>query len=148
MGDSSHPLVREVHYRRDGTGVIYFEPVHIQWMPMQRPYLDVIEVSLGQSNGNLVSFGDSGIKSRNTLQRKKGDTSCEGSGVTEELIKIASHVLLNSLQSGFHAAASGKSLCMAEQVIGQSLKRGLKRKAGNETNALKNQSGQCSTVTT
>ena len=56
MGDSEHPLIREVHYRQDGSGVVYFEPIHIQWMPMHREYLDVIEVSLGESNGNLADF--------------------------------------------------------------------------------------------
>ena len=55
----------------------------------------------------------------------------QGSGVTEELIKIASPVLLHSLQSGLHGAASGKSLGLAGQVIGQSLKQGSKQKAGS-----------------
>ena len=62
MGDSSHSLVREMHYSRDRTDVIYFELVHIQWMPMRRPYLDVIEARLGENNGNLVSFGQGAIE--------------------------------------------------------------------------------------
>ena len=55
----------------------------------------------------------------------------QGSGVTEDLIKIASPVLMNAMQSGLQAAASGRSLGDAGEVAGQSLKRGLKRKAGS-----------------
>ena len=55
VGDASHPLVREVYYRRTGVGTVYFEPLHIQWL--RRPYLDVIEFSLHESSGHLVAFG-------------------------------------------------------------------------------------------
>ena len=57
VGDASHPLVREVYYRQSGVGTVYFEPLHIQWLPLRRPYLDVIEVSLAESRGHLVAFG-------------------------------------------------------------------------------------------
>ena len=55
----------------------------------------------------------------------------QGSGVTEDLIKIASPVLLNALQSGLHAAAGGQSLGAAGQVVGESLKQGFKRRVGS-----------------
>ena len=57
VGDASHPLVREVYYRRSGVGTVYFEPLHIQWLLLRRPYLDVIEVSVAESSGPLVAFG-------------------------------------------------------------------------------------------
>ena len=44
----------------------------------------------------------------------------QGSGVKEDMIKIASPVLLNALQSGLHVAAGGKSLGVAGQFVGQS----------------------------
>ena len=53
----------------------------------------------------------------------------QGSGVTEDLIKIASPVLMNAMQSGLQAAASGRSLHAIGGMVGQSLKRSLKRKA-------------------
>ena len=53
----------------------------------------------------------------------------QGSGVTEDLIKIASPVLMNAMQSGLQATASGRSLDALGGVVGQSLKRSLKRKA-------------------
>ena len=58
MGDAEHPLVREVHYQRRGGGDVYFEPIHIQWMPMRRRYLDVIEVSIAESDGRLAILGE------------------------------------------------------------------------------------------
>ena len=54
----------------------------------------------------------------------------DGDGFTEELIKIAAPVILESLQSGLRTASSGKSLGVVGDVIGQTLKRGVKRKAG------------------
>jgi len=33
VGSQHHPLVREVEYRRQGKGMAYFEPFHIQWLP-------------------------------------------------------------------------------------------------------------------
>ena len=58
-------------------------------------------------------------------------TACsqDGDGFTEELIKIASPVVLESLQSGPRTASSGKSLDVGD-VIGQTLKRGVRPKAG------------------
>ena len=58
MGDAEHPLVREVHYQRRGGGEVYFEPVHIQWMPMRRRFLDVVEVSVAESDGRLAILGE------------------------------------------------------------------------------------------
>ena len=63
MGDSEHPLVREVHYQRRGGGDAYFKPVQIKWMPMRRTYLDVVKVSVAESDGRLAAFG----KERRTI---------------------------------------------------------------------------------
>ena len=60
VGNSEHPLIHEMHYRQDDSGVVYFEPTHIQWMPMRREYLDVIEVILGESTGQLATFAGGG----------------------------------------------------------------------------------------
>ena len=57
IGAQLHPLVREVEYRRQGKGVAYFEPLHIQWLPCRCEYMDTIEVELAESNGALVKFG-------------------------------------------------------------------------------------------
>ena len=56
MGDSEHPLIREVIYHRRRGGSLYFEPTHIQWMPMRHTYLDVVEISVAESDGRLATF--------------------------------------------------------------------------------------------
>ena len=57
VGDTEHPLVREVAYKCYGLGSVYFEPLHVQWMPVLRLYMDMIEVQLAESNGALLKFG-------------------------------------------------------------------------------------------
>ena len=57
VGGQLHALVREVEYRRQGKGVAYFEPLHIQWLPCRREYLDHVEVEIAESAGGLVQFG-------------------------------------------------------------------------------------------
>ena len=56
VGDGLHPLVREVYYRGSSVGTMYFAPLHIQWLPLCRPYSDVIKVSSAESSGRLVAF--------------------------------------------------------------------------------------------
>ena len=57
VGGQLHALVREVEYRRQGQGVAYFEPLHIQWLPCRREYMDHVEVEIAESQGGLVKFG-------------------------------------------------------------------------------------------
>ena len=57
VGGQLHALVREVEYRRQGKGVAYFEPLHIQWLPCRREYMDHVEVEIAESAGGLVQFG-------------------------------------------------------------------------------------------
>ena len=51
VGGQQHALVREVEYRRQGHGVAYYEPLHIQWLPCRREYKDVVEVEVAESHG-------------------------------------------------------------------------------------------------
>ena len=44
VGDTEHPLVRK--WSTNAIESVYFEPLHVQWMPVRRPYMDVIEVQL------------------------------------------------------------------------------------------------------
>ena len=57
IGGQMHALVREMDYRRQGRGTAYFEPLHIQWLPCRREYMDVLEVQVAESHGGLVKFG-------------------------------------------------------------------------------------------
>ena len=57
VGGQLHAMVREVEHRHQGKGVAYFEPLHIQWLPCRREYMDVVEVEIAKSHGDLVKFG-------------------------------------------------------------------------------------------
>ena len=48
VGDTEHPLDREVPYQCHGSRSTYFEPLHVQWIPVHRLFVDVVEVQLAQ----------------------------------------------------------------------------------------------------
>ena len=57
VGDVEHPLIQKVPYKDDGSGSFYFGLQQVQWMPLGRPCLDVIEVQIGNIQGVLVNLG-------------------------------------------------------------------------------------------
>ena len=57
VGGQQHAMLREVEYRRQGKGVAYYEPLHIQWLSCRREYMDVVEVEIAETHGGLVRFG-------------------------------------------------------------------------------------------
>ena len=52
-----HRALKTWRYLRNGLckGLAYFEPLHIQWLPCRREYIDTMQVS--GSHGGLVQFG-------------------------------------------------------------------------------------------
>ena len=54
----------------------------------------------------------------------------QGLGLTEDMIRIAALVVLESVRAGYEAAAQGASWQAASQAAVQALKRVLKRKTG------------------
>lgn len=54
MGGQLHPLMREVHFAE--TGIRYFEPLHYQWMPLRRAWVDTVEVELADPDGTTPAF--------------------------------------------------------------------------------------------
>ena len=73
MGNSVKDLLCEIRYKREGRGAIYFEPVHIQYIPVRNNIVETIETEVAKSEtGALVKFGKGeGIL---TLHFKKVDT--------------------------------------------------------------------------
>ena len=73
MGNSIKDLLREIRYKREGRGAIYFEPVHIQYIPVRNNIVETIATEVAESEtGALVKFGKGeGIL---TLHFKKADT--------------------------------------------------------------------------
>ena len=62
VGDQVTDLLRQINFSRTGKGAQYFEPLHIQYIPVRKETLDIIEVQVAETTGELVKFGD-----RNTV---------------------------------------------------------------------------------
>ena len=58
MGDQVTDLLREVNNKREGKGSQYFKPLHIQYIPVCKEVLDIIEVQVAETTGDLVKFGE------------------------------------------------------------------------------------------
>ena len=60
VGDKIVDLLREVKYDRTTRGQVYFEPRHIQYIPVRREVMDIIEVQVAETVGSsddLAQFG-------------------------------------------------------------------------------------------
>ena len=60
VGDKIVDLLREVKYDRTTRGQVYFEPRHIQYIPVRREVMDIIEVQVAETIGasdDLAQFG-------------------------------------------------------------------------------------------
>ena len=53
VGNEVTDLPGEVNFLRKGEGVHYFEPLHIQYIPLRKQVLDLIETT-----GDLARFGE------------------------------------------------------------------------------------------
>ena len=51
-------LLREVNFRHKGEGVQYFEALHIQYIPLRKQVLDIIETQVAETTGDLARFGE------------------------------------------------------------------------------------------
>ena len=58
VGNQVTDLLREVNFRRKGEGVQYFEPLHIQYIPLRKQVLDIIETQVAETTGDLARFGE------------------------------------------------------------------------------------------
>ena len=58
MGNKVKDLLREIRYKREGGGSVYFEPLHIQYIPVRNTIVETIETEVAESEtGQLVNFG-------------------------------------------------------------------------------------------
>ena len=58
VGNQVTDLLREVNYKREGKGYQYFEPLHIQYIPVHKDVVDIIETEVAETTGELVQFGE------------------------------------------------------------------------------------------
>ena len=57
VGNQVTDLLREVNYEREGKGSQYFEPLHIQYIPVRKETIDIIETQVAETKGDLTQFG-------------------------------------------------------------------------------------------
>ena len=58
VGNKVKDLLREVRYKREGRGAVYFELLHIQYIPVRNHIIETIEAEVSESEtGYLVNFG-------------------------------------------------------------------------------------------
>ena len=57
VGNQVTDLLREVNYEREGKGSQYFEPLHIQYIPVRKETIDIIETQVAETTGDLTHFG-------------------------------------------------------------------------------------------
>jgi len=58
VGNRVTDLLREVKYKREGRGTMYFEPLHIQYIPLRNEVIEIIQTQVAETNGDLVKFGE------------------------------------------------------------------------------------------
>ena len=61
VGNRVTDLLREIQYKRQARGTIYFEPLHIQYMSLRNEVVEMIHVQVAETigrGGDLVKFGD------------------------------------------------------------------------------------------
>ena len=61
VGNQVTDLLREVKYQRTEAGMNYFEPSHIQYLPVRGNIIDTITVEVSDHKGELVKFGGDSI---------------------------------------------------------------------------------------
>ena len=57
VGNQVTDLIREVNFVRKGVGSLYFEPLHIQYIPVRKDTIDIIETQVSETDGKLTRFG-------------------------------------------------------------------------------------------
>ena len=61
VGNRVTDLLREIQYKRQGRGTLYFEPLHIQYMSLRNEVVEMIHIQVAETigrGGDLVKFGE------------------------------------------------------------------------------------------
>ena len=57
VGNQVTDLIREVNFVRKGVGNWYFEPLHVQYIPLRKDTIDIIETQVEERTSELSKFG-------------------------------------------------------------------------------------------
>ena len=56
VGDQVVDLLREVEYKRENKATVYFEPMHIHYLPIRNEYIEMIQTQVSETNGKLANL--------------------------------------------------------------------------------------------
>ena len=57
VGNQVTDLIRDVNFVCKAVGSWYFEPLHIQYIPVRKDTIDIIEMQVAETTGELTKFG-------------------------------------------------------------------------------------------
>ena len=57
LGDQITDFIRAINFRREGKGSYFYEPTHLHYIPLRKEVLDILQVQIAESTGELVNFG-------------------------------------------------------------------------------------------
>ena len=61
VGNRVTDLLREIQYKREGRGTMYFEPLNIQYMSLRNEVVEIIQIQVAETfgtGGDWVKFGE------------------------------------------------------------------------------------------
>ena len=57
LGDQITDFIRTIDFRREGKGSYFYEPTHLHYIPLRKEVLDILQVQIAETTGELVNFG-------------------------------------------------------------------------------------------
>ena len=90
-------FIREVEHASKFRGRVQYEPLHLQFIPIRRNVIDVIEVQVGETNGKGANFAGGSVILTLKFERRNlsSSTVCFWNVSTHET-KIESAAFLSS----------------------------------------------------
>lgn len=58
VGNQVTDLPRKIKFERTGKGINYFEPLHIQYLPVRNDTINIINTQVAETNGDFASFSE------------------------------------------------------------------------------------------
>ena len=57
LGDQITDFICVIDFRREGKGSYFYEPTHLHYIPLRKEVLDILQVQIAETTGELVNFG-------------------------------------------------------------------------------------------
>ena len=57
LGDQITDFICAIDFRHKGRGSYFYEPTHLHYIPLRKETLDILQVQIAETTGELVNFG-------------------------------------------------------------------------------------------